>query len=451
MTSCPTGTLTSPATAVRLNSFNWAAFGGSVNHIADINDDGELEILTLQTVGQMGAELENRAALGVDEDDRDLYCLTAVTLTGDVLWQRGVPCNRPGLPFASHGGSRMLLIEDLDADGKTEVAVIRHQEIAVLDGASGAVKASVKLPADNFVSLFSAQFGPPENGRQIICKVNNRAYEPWEYSNPTIVYNADLSVYHEPFAVRGAGHNMVALDVNGDGRDELLIGYSLLDHELNTIWRLDFGPDFNYAHDHADQIAVSDLKGDGDLVVRFAGSEDFYTTDLDGNILSTSQAGHSQTSIAGNWGPNGEPRMIMCEKNNGLWGMLPDGEILWYRPELNGYARANVRWSKTSTPGEWPIFKPALKPFPETPYKSEAAWSEGLWPCLLDGDGNCHRVFPWHAEYAQEDGRTIRSKRSYDSDVGYQVRAVDLDNDGLDEVLIFDRSRVWIFGSPETH
>ena len=62
--------------------------------------------------------------------------------------------------------------------------------------------------------------------------------------------------------------------------------------------------------------------------------------------------------------------------------------------------------------------------------------------------GNLHEVFPWQDEYAQP-ARYIRAQRSYDCGVQYCTKVADLDNDGLDEIIIHDRDRVWVYHSPE--
>lgn len=441
--------LVAPKPAVLVNSFSVAAFGGDTVCPADINGDGKLELLVMQSPGQFCSK-RYAGQKDLDAVDRELYCLTAVTFQGKVLWQDGKPYDRD-FPFTSHGaqgGRLMLCVDDVDADGKPEVLVVRHGELAILDAATGKTKKSVRLPSDNFVNVSTAQFGPKEKGRQIICKVNDRAYKPWQYANPIVVYNADLSVYHEPFAVPGAGHNWVVRDVNGDGHDELLMGYSLLDHELKTIWKLDLGEGYNYAAEHADHIGVSDLNGDGRLVVRYSGSKDFFATDVDGKVLWKSKAGHSQASVAGPWGPQGEPRIVMAEKNRGLWGLDAQGKILWHRTEINGYVAGSAHWSRNGACQSWAVFRPQLKPIKNTPYDSDPAWSTALWPRFLASDGKLVDVFPWKEDYAQPK-RRIRAERSYDCGVKYYPLVQDLDGDGLDEVLIHDRDRVWIFHSPE--
>jgi arylsulfatase A-like enzyme len=445
-------TVLTPRPAQRLATFDVSAFGSTVGWLANLDGDdtGRPALLMMQSAGQLGAAVygERAGRLGVEQRDRDLFCLTAVDLDGNVGWQDGTPWDDVTTPFTTHGGSRRVCVDDIDGDGRPEVLVIRNGTLAVIDGATGAEQAAIDLPSDNFVNLYTAQLGPPENGRQIICKVNDAAYGDWEYANPTIIFNADLTIYLQPFAVRGAGHNVVALDVDGDGRDELLIGYSLLDHDGSEIWRLDLGPDYDYAREHADEISVADLDGDGELEVRYAGSEDFFVTDLAGNMRWRRSAGHSQNSVGGPWGPNGEQRVILNEKNRGQWGLDAAGDVLWNRTDINGYAIANVRWSRTATPHSWAIFRHQQKPIGQRPFTSNPATSRHLWPQFIDGDGFLHDALPWDDLYTKP-AQEIRAPRTYDCGQMYNIIVRDIDGDGLDEVIVFDRQRVSVFHSPE--
>lgn len=436
-----------PKEAVLVNSFEVSDFGGHNAWLADVNGDKEYELLLLQSAGQFKSAL-SRDRNDIDDVDTKLSCLTVLSLTGKVLWQNGEPYARD-YPYTSHGGQAMVSVDDVDADGKPEVMLIRGQEMLVLDGISGVQKAKVKLPSDNYTRIYTAQLDSTERGRQIIVKVNDLSYPPWEYANPIIVYNADLSIYREPFAVKGAGHNLIARDIDNDGKDELFIGYSLLDHDFTEIWTVDLPEDFNYAGEHADEVQVSDFNDDGKLEVRYAGSEDLFVTDLEGNVIWKKKAGHSQTTVEGPWGPNGEKRIILSEKWLGLWGLDLNGNILWHRDEINGYARGNVRWHREGSQKCWSAFEPGLRPIKPTPYWSDPALNKDMWPGFMNGDGEILSVFPWKDEYRQP-CRFIRAKRAYDCGVQYWLKIEDLDRDGLDEILIYDRDHVWIFHSPES-
>ena len=71
-----------------------------------------------------------------------ISCLTAVTLDGKVLWQKGRPDPRNGLltndtPFQIH---------DLDGDGRNEIVLVRDFQLQILDGRTGEMKKSAWMP-----------------------------------------------------------------------------------------------------------------------------------------------------------------------------------------------------------------------------------------------------------------------------------------------------------------
>lgn len=352
----------------------------------------------LQTTGQFQSQLASSRS-DLAPEDQSLSCLTAVILDGAVLWRNGEPYAGEA-PYTSHAADDMVAAADWDDDRTIEIALVRNTELVMISAATGKTKRRARLPADNFVRVHPARLDPKANGLNAVCSVNDIAYEPWSYANPTVIYNPDLSVYQEPFEVRGAGHNMVAMDINGDG----------------------------------------------ELEVRYAGSEDTFVADMHGNVLWSARAGHSQTTIQGAWGPAGETRIIMSEKNRGLWGFDMEGTVLWNRQDINGYACAVVQWPTTGGLSSWALFRPQRRPSKTTPYYSSPSWYPALWPRFIDGDGSMVDVFPWKDEYAQP-AELIRAGRSYDCGVRYGVRVLDLDEDGYDEVVIFNRRRILVFGT----
>jgi hypothetical protein len=129
-----------------------------------------------------------------------------------------------------------------------------------------------------------------------------------------------------------------------------------------------------------------------------------------------------------------------------VWGLDEDGSVRWHRTDINGYAWSVIRWPTSDCVKEWALFRPQLRPITPTPYTSNPAWYRDLWPSLLDGSGSLHPFVPWVDSYARP-AEHIRAARSYDCGVRYGVNVVDLDGDGVDEIVVYNRSSIWVFDS----
>src|SRR5262249_38688571 len=103
--------------------FDTPVFGAGRNvRFGDLDGDGVPEMMIAQNIPRYRGDAFDQ-----------ISCLTAVTLTGKVLWQHGKPDPRNGLltndtPFQIH---------DIDGDGRSEVVTVRNFQLQVLDGRTG--------------------------------------------------------------------------------------------------------------------------------------------------------------------------------------------------------------------------------------------------------------------------------------------------------------------------
>ena len=416
-------------------------FGGNELLVADVNGDGKPEVLARQSPGQLRSEL-NRDRGWNTEEGRRVHCITALDLEGNVLWQVGEP-QRGGDPYCGHG-EHDFRAADLDGDGRPEVLGIVWDTLTVFDGATGEVQSTFKLPTDNFSVVKTGALKGDRSRQQVLVKVNDKSYPPYEYSNPTFVLDGDLSELWMQPHYSGTGHFPLFLDVDGDGCDELFIGYNLVDHDGKVLWTI---PVENATVEHADHINPADLDGDGRLEIAYSGSRDFFVASMDGEVIWRRPHRHSQKTAAGRFRKDVDGlTLILTEKWIGMTCYTPDGTAVWSR-ECVGDAFHVVRgWREDGL--DLVVFEPRLKrQNDEVPYESAPEETRSLWPYLMDGEDNRAVAFPWKDDYVQP-RQHIRAPRGYDHGIGFRVQVLDVDGDGRDEVVVWDRSRAMAFGAP---
>lgn len=284
----------------------------------------------------------------------NINCLTAIDLEGNVLWQIGEPNNKEcshitaDLPFQ---------VCDIDGDGKDEVIMSRDFKIYILEGSTGKVKKWIDAPYitedASYLNVGSAISVYPFDrlnvdsirmcdfsgkGRPSDILIKNRYRKVWVYDeNLNLKWTFDAGV--------NTGHYPYTKDVNGDGREEMFIGYDMLDADGKKLWTLPIPVD------HTDEIVIGKIDPDkDDLIGIVSGWEGFMLVDLQGNIVVRNIIGHAQRISVGNYRPD-LPGLEICittyHKNQGII-MLYDckGKLLWSKePSTNGNIITPVNWA----------------------------------------------------------------------------------------------------------
>ncbi|MCX6637232.1 MAG: hypothetical protein NT090_19425 [Acidobacteria bacterium] len=344
-----------------------------------------------------------------------ITCLTAVTFDGKVLWQVG----RPEPYNDVLANDTPFQIYDVDGDGKNEVILAKDFKLQVLDGRTGKVKQWIwmpKAPQDNDLrayeyevgdSIYFANFDGSKRAGQILVKDRYRSF--WVYDkNLKLLWSGQGQIGHYPFA----------LDVNGDGREELMIGYALWSADGKKLWSHD-----DDLKEHSDAVALGNFSGDPKGPIRAysaASDEGFVVFDLKGNILKRQQIGHTQSPVTGKFRMDLAGLQIMTVnfwRNPGIVTVYdPDGNILAQEePIHSGSPMLPVNWRGDGQ--EFVLLSGNVK----------------------DGgmiDGQLRRVvmFP-------NDGHP---------DLAAYV--MDLTGDPRDEIILWDQKRVWVYtqGRPFT-
>jgi rhamnogalacturonan endolyase len=380
--------------------FDTPGFGTGRNvRFGDLDGDGRLDILFAQNVAKVRGDAFDQ-----------ISCLTAVTLEGRVLWQQG----RANPANALLTNDTPFQIHDLDGDGRTEVVLARDFELQVLDGRTGRLLRKAWLPPlatelkdrpyelNIGDSLLFVDLTGKGAAREILLKDRYRGF--WIFDQHLkLLWQGDGQTGHYPFP----------FDVDRDGKQEFLIGYSLWGADGKRRWSHDAA-----LKDHADALSLGNFTGRPAAGVRAyidGSDEGFIVIAADGTVIKHLRLGHAQTQSIGKYRPD-----------------LPGLQILiatfWRNPGIVTLldADANILAQEEMIPG-----------------------SSHLEPVNWRGDGQEFALLSGNVrEGGMIDGQLRRVVVFPDDghpDLASAVR--DVTGDARDEIVLWDQARVWIYAA----
>jgi len=363
----------------------------------DLDGDGRIDILFGQVIHH-----------GPKDRNSELSCLTAVNLDGKVLWQKGKPDS-----WKNHLTNDVgFQIHDIDGDGRNEAVYCMNQEIIVAEGATGRIKyrkpTPLKPPGNHGQhnifprilgdSLYFCDLRGLGQDRDMIFK--DRYRHVWAMNDRfEVLWTGECNTGHYPFAY----------DIDSDGKDEIVIGYSMFDDDGTKLWSLD-----GKIKDHADGVSIVRFKKNAEPVFFCAASDaGAFFADIEGNVLKHHFFGHVQNPAVANLRddlPGLETVTINFWGNQGIINYFDSNGDLYYdfEPVQHGSMCLPINWTGTSE--EFFVLSPDV--------------TEGG---MYDGWGRRVVQFP-------ADGHP------------YQCNAVlDITGDCRDEVIVWDPYELWVY------
>ena len=266
----------------------------------DVDGDGAVEIVSAKNV-----------------DENDCHYTSSVVvhrLDGSVLWRWGDPSQ--GRNSLHHDVA--CQIYDWDGDGKNEVVIAADGAVVELDGATGEEKRRFAIPQDASDCLVFANLSGGDRASDVLVKT--RYGQIWAYNDDgrllwTVEQPAGFKTAHQPRPV----------DVDHDGRDEIMAGYAMLNPDGTVRWELrEQGIDLDQGHlDCARVFHLGESAADSSLILTFCGGKRIARVDGEGT-LAWSLTGHHFESINIGKVCAGVPgKQIVVDIDHRPWGESP--------------------------------------------------------------------------------------------------------------------------------
>lgn len=420
------------ATTRLVSTIDTRDFGSETLRVGDLDGDGAPDLLFVQSV------------FGT----REITCLTAATIAGEVLWQYGTPSPENGRLYSDLPAQ----VYDWDGDGRNEVLFVRQAvyvepylaggyareraaryegtaTMVVLDANTGKEKGRFPIPApadDCF--LFADLTG---RGRRQDLVVKDRYWNLWGIS----------AEGRELWSYSGSvGHFPAYGDVDGDGRDEIFVGFALLDDDGKVLFQHDSGG----AHQDA---AYAVQLPDGTWRLAF-GNGGLHCLRPDGHELWRRPLAEAQHVVAGRFRPDLGPVQFMVidrgqpQPGGGrapatLYLFDLDGAELWRREQPVGSCFAAcvaLDWSGCGEPREVLVYNRGGTGESQPPAPVQPAAIYDGWGRVVD------TMSPAYPPERAERDRTAQY---------YAIRA-DVWGDRRDEVLFFGSrgASIWANARP---
>lgn len=377
-----------------------ADFSGQWLVAGDLDGDGELEFVTARNHSQA------------------VTAMSAYKLDGTQLWRWGQ---------AGAGGSTLtydvpVQIYDINGDGKNEVILSEEGFLVALNGSNGREINRYPLPEGLRVAdcITFANLRGGQHPADIIIKT--RYTKLWAYTSDW----RELWSW-TPKDGDKTCHHPTPVDLDGDGKDEIMAGYTMLDDDGAEIWTFR-SKKVALSSGHLDCCRVverGDTPEEFRFVVTCCGANLVAFLDGEGDILWEISGHHFESADAAAISPDFEGKQIVVDIDHRPYGASPvwllgtDGTHIG--TYLTNYSRHHrlVDWNGDGF--------------------AEIVLANALTIC--DGAGS--RVVSFDLDGKAEDIRVEQPA----GDPGPLVSVVDMTGNGVEEVVLHTDRKIFVFAS----
>ena len=342
-----------------------------------------------------------------------LSSLTAFLYDGTVLWTKGKPDNSDDntliscdLPFQ---------IADFNNDGKLELIYSVDFEVIIIDLLTGELIKKFNTP----IIQNDPDFTNNPFYRLNVDAIRVADFEGLGYKGNLIIkdryqnvfaYNKNLEImwkYHN----KNTGHFPYIFDYDNDGKDEMFVGYDLVNSDGKIIFDLPMNTD------HTDEIIYAKLKQDDDYkFVLASGNEGLNIINKDGTMFKHNDLGHAQRISVAPYDRESKDLMIMATS---FWGSL--GIVAIY--DSNGDLKKQMEMESLGV---------LVSPINYDGYHVFALTHAGKDGGLIDKDLDFVVRF-------KDDGHPTLCQEVYD-----------IDGDGIDEIICWDLNSMYFYKAEKT-
>lgn len=293
----------------------------------DLDTDGAVEIVSARNV-----------------DNNDVHYTSAVVaqrLDGTVLWRWGDP--RIGRKKLHHDVA--CQIYDWDGDGHNEVVLCTEGFLVELNGATGIEKRRINIPKDATDCIVFANLVGGARARDVLIKtrytqiwaLDRSGKQLWTARNP-----GGFPTAHQP----------VPIDLDGDGRDEVMAGYAMLNPDGKVRW-LTKTTKIDQARGHCDCFRLVRSGTTPDrfrFAMTFCGAKGIAVIDGNGMMLWEVTGEHFESVDVGKICPEIPGLQLAVDIDHRPWGQGP----VWVFDENgNVHTKINTDYARHHALLDW--------------------------------------------------------------------------------------------------